>query len=483
MNKILNNQLKTLAVFYFLIEVAINYSLYKQLSFNSNIYTVGSLELWAKIVIGFGAALLLIQAISFIGDKVKDREIVSFLAICIFTIPLSFFAQARIIDAVIVSADKDTINNSVLLVATKSTLVPYYNYSMATYPHNGVGNGEFWKIVYPLRFRKNAVSGPYFRHEKHFFDIASYCTSHSEDVLNVDRSIDKVFFSFNVIRDQSVINESEYKSLIKTFYSCLYNDESYKNMHIKGIEHSDIASSQFDRYLKKRREYEDYITKAEKYEDTASIKKIKREWRKQMNKEFGFKTKISPDLGYYEFVENSDVKRAFHNREGKDALWPYGQEWEDHVNKTIMDSLPDKLILGYTNQDGSIVKVGREETAVDGREAYKSIIMPIIGLGLSALFLVFNLISTITFIIVRKSKTIAVIFFISATSWAVFWPNYHFMESTDSGNDLISISSLIKIVYYHEKNIGKIYDINPFALVPYLQDMSTGISDDGVNKS
>lgn len=457
--------LKIIIAIYFIIELVINYALYKQMSVNSNVYAIESLEMWAKIVIGFGASLFIVQ-ISSLYYNFQDDEIDNkaglFLLICVFTIPLSFLLQNYIVNTVVDRADQETINNSIIVAATKSTAVPYYDYSRATYNTDNVASGELWKVSYPFVIKEKNVPWVYLKQERAFFNLASGCAHGPQKALNLDNSIDRVFFAFNGVRSPNGINESMYKGLIKDFYSCVYSDEKFKNKHIKGIEKTNVVVEQFDIYKEKSLEYRDFKWKAEERQYRNSkdkmMKELNKEWRKQMNEEMGFKTKIEVGLDFYDFVRHPDVKRAFLNKAEEGTIWPYGNEYAEFVTETVMDSLPDKIILGYQNQDGSMIKPAEGETEINGKEAYKSIIMPVVGISLSALFLIFNTITLSAAMISRVSIIAAGVFVVAALAWALLWPSHHLSKTVEFNPIVQDSGALFKIIYYHEQNLGKLYD-------------------------
>ena len=146
------------------------------------------------------------------------------------------------------------------------------------------------------------------------------------------------------------------------------------------------------------------------------------------------------------------------NKAEEGTIWPYGNEYAEFVTETVMDSLPDKIILGYQNQDGSMIKPAEGETEINGKEAYKSIIMPVVGISLSALFLIFNTITLSAAMISRVSIIAAGVFVVVALAWALLWPSHHLSKTAEFNPIVQDSGSLFKIIYYHEQNLGKLYD-------------------------
>lgn len=498
----MNWQVKFLALAYFVAEVAINYSLYGQLSVGSNQYAIESLEMWGKIITGLGAALLIIQVVNLITDESYEEDvIVGFIAICVLTIPLSFYVQEKIVDGIVDRASEQQLNNALLLVATKSTLVPYYNYSMASYQVPWGKMDAYDKVTYPFRNKRKIAGWEYVNNEEKFFKLADTCTQGSELALDVHQGIDKALFAYKKVRSKSTIEEVLYKDLIKEFYGCLYSDKDYSAAHSKGFKKGNAIKNQHTNYRLKNREYANAMEKAKRFGDNRVLEKIDRAWRTAANKEMGFNTSIGPGLSLDEFYAHPDVKRAFLRKAGKDAVWPFGDDWDNYVKRTVLSALPDNVLVGYKNQDGTVIKAKEykevedeplmingevyveaqagtdprfkdgkpPDKILDGRGAYKSIVVPIIGLGLSAFFLVFNFISTGTFVLASHSKVVATAFFVIALIWVIFWPSYALSQAAESEydskaesilNDNYSEddSTLLNILHYHEKNLGKIYE-------------------------
>lgn len=516
----MNWQTKLLAMAYFVAEVAINYSLYGQLSINSNFFTIQSLEMWGKIITGLGAAMLIVQVATLISDRYKGAAILWFLALCVFTIPLSFYVQNAIVDGIVDRADENQLNKAILLTATKSTLVPYYNYSAANY-QNIKTVKDYDKVTFPFRSKVDIAGYSYVENEKHFFSLSNQCAQGSAEQLGIKDGIDRAFFSFKAVRSSYVLDEALYKGLIKDFYLCLYDDTTYSEAHIREVnsnqtEGRQVINLKYREYADKSGDYRDAANKAERlgYGDGAAA--VETKWRQGINKQLGFKTSIKPNLSYEEFVEHPDVKRAYFREAGKGAIYPYGAEWDKHIRELVInevtEALPNAALIGYKNQDGTliekeekvvpeIVEVNGEKYRVatagvdpdhlkhgfpieedKGEEAYKAIVVPVIGLGLSAFFLVFNLISVAARYLSVYSRKAGFGLFVIGLAWAIFAPNYSLSQTekmqtikgeegkvsenvshsygvsqVSSGEQFDYESFLINALYYHEKNLGKLY--------------------------
>lgn len=501
----MNWQTKLLMMAYFVAEVGINYSIYGQLSINSNFFAIQSLEMWGKIITGFGAALLIIQVVTLVNDDLGASVIAWFFGLCLFTMPLSFYVQNAIVDAIVDRADEQKLNDAILLTAVKSTLVPYYNYSHANY-RVGKFASDYDKVTFPFRSKMDITGNRYIKNEKHFFALSAKCTQHSERAFNLEEDIDKALFSINALRSSNALDEAVYKGLIKDFYVCLYGDEKYSAAHSRKINQQTLEArravdSKYVEYVDKKNDYKDAIRKANRFGWGGRSEDVEKAWRQGVNKQLGFRSTIKPDLSYDEFVEHPDIKRAFFREAGKDAIYPFGAEWDEYLREKVisevLEVLPDAALEGYVNQDGTVIEPVKDETpksimvngkeyavaqpGVDpnyrkygfppekdkGEEAYKAIVVPVIGLGLSAFFLVFNLISIGAKYLSGHSKIIGFTFFVGGLAWAVYWPGYSLSqkdvvqsyEVSDVSNaeQFDYESFLINALYYHERNLGKLY--------------------------
>lgn len=510
----MNWQTKLLMMAYFVAEVAINYSIYGQLSINSNFFTIQSLEMWGKIITGFGAALLIIQVVTLVNDDLGTSVIAWFFGLCLFTMPLSFYVQNAIVDAIVDRADEQKLNDAILLTAVKSTLVPYYNYSNANYTVSE-SVSDYDKVTFPFRSKVDITGYSYIESEKHFFALSAKCAQHSEGVFNLEEDIDKALFSINALRSSNALDEAVYKGLIKDFYVCLYEDELYSTGHSRKFNPNAIVAhikdasidarimvrSKYAEYADKSGDYRNAIRKANRFGWGGGSEGVEKAWRQEVNKQLGFRTTIKPNLSYKEFLEHPDIKRAFFREAGKDAIYPFGAEWDEYLRKKMISEvtkvLPDAALEGYVNQDGTVIEPVKDETpksvmvngveyavaqpGVDpdylkhgfppekdkGEEAYKAIVVPVIGLGLSAFFLVFNLISIGAKYLSGHSKIIGFTFFVGGLAWAVYWPGYSLSQkdvvqsyevSDVSNAEQFNYESfLINALYYHERNLGKLY--------------------------
>jgi len=58
----------------------------------------------------------------------------------------------------------------------------------------------------------------------------------------------------------------------------------------------------------------------------------------------------------------------------------------------------------------------------------------------------------------RVSTIAAGVVLLSALAWALVWPGYHLSRSAESNPIVQDNGFLFKIIYYHEQNLGKLYD-------------------------
>ena len=210
--------------------------------------------------------------------------------------------------------------------------------------------------------------------------MSAKCTQHSEEAFNLEEDIDKALFSINALRSSNALDEAVYKGLIKDFYVCLYEDELYSTAHsrkfdanaiVVHIENASIDArlmvhSKYAEYVDKSNDYSDAIRKANRFGWGGGSEGVEKAWRQGVNKQLGFRTTIKPNLSYKEFVEHPDIKRAFFREAGKDAIYPFGAEWDEHLRKKVIseviEALPDAALEGYVNQDGTVIEPVKDET-------------------------------------------------------------------------------------------------------------------------
>lgn len=454
---------------YFVIEIIINYQLYKQLSFSSNFFTVSALEFWGKTIAGIGLALVLTRfyftsRLAYLDNNGPMRIIPFFIFCLIISIPSSFWLQNTIIEKLVDSSTDEQRNKAVLILATKTSLVPHYSFDNASYPTDDLEMGMFDKIVYPFRAKESAASEQYIKNEAVFMSVAHQCVINNEVALDSANFTDKAFFALGALKAEN--KESYYKSIIKNYYTCLYENDGYLDAHTGEIERpsGDIVKDMYENhYLPADEKYRKYYRLAAR---TGKFSTLDREWYKEMDKFFGFRSSLPPLLEFYQFRIMKDVKRYYLQQAGEDAIYPYGNDLKAGMRKILAEKLPNVIIENYINEDGSLnydllnATKNEEKFESDGKNAYKSIVMPIVGLGMSAFFLVFNIIMALYALAkIKFSKPVAYLILIFSCSWFILYPHISLNQKYSDRDFLSDQSLMVEWLYYHERNIGWIYSL------------------------
>ena len=100
-----------------------------------------------------------------------------------------------------------------------------------------------------------------------------------------------------------------------------------------------------------------------------------------------------------------------------------------------------------------------EEIESAGKLAYKAVVMPIVALGLSAFFLIFNLVTVGYSITLRiMSKKSALILLLIVLFWFIIYPNVSVLNDYEGQPLLNDQSTIIKTLYFNESILSNFYD-------------------------
>ena len=454
-----------LTMSYFVVEIILNYTLYKQLASHSNLFTIEVLEIWGQIITGMGAALIctrlyFISSGAYQGYSNIMTPFKIFRRFCLVTIPLSFLVQHAIISYVVDRGSDENKNNAILITAAKSVLVPHYDYSLASYDTFSIKLNIFEKVVYPLRSRAGNTSEAYVEALDYFGDLGSACSQHSEEVLGIKKGMDKALFGFGALMRPSVIDEKQYKALVKDFYRCLYEDKAYSEKHRASTVKPMELRSQYASYSNRSKAYWKELNVAMKKADVPQIRRLRRDWDAAVSERMGFKSTLNPSLSWEAFARHPDVKRYYLKMAGEGAVYPYGDDWDNFVIEAVTNALPEKALPGYKNSDGTVnpEDPNNKSKLSSGEEAYKSIVMPIVGLGMSAFFLIFNLFTAISSGVRDfTSKEVGRVCMAIMVVWAVLWPSISLRSDFAERDYLDGSGIVVKMIYYHERSLAWLY--------------------------
>lgn len=373
---------------YFIIEIIVNFSVYRQLSISSDRFTAETMEFWGKGIAGVGIGLIWTRFL-LIYSKKEYKTYRAFLSVCLITVPLSFVLQTAFIDYVVEKSTPEDRNKAVLITATHGALVPFFGIDHWSKKFD-ISTKE--KVIYPF------FKWMTYRHDTYrsslldSLRVTKPCALNMAESTGITKGVDKAFFPYiSLIKD---IDEVAYKKIIEDYYLCTYQDEEYFRAYSVGKVNQekligDIHYKNFmpavDRYNEYKK-YENNLKEAKKVADKA--------WRKGMDEMFGFKTTIKPDRWPAYFYNHPDVRRMYEEKTGLKDLHPTDKDFREKATKFIKKNLPESAIPAYMNMSGEpseqYKKLTEDEITEQGKRAYKAIVMPMIALGLSALFLILN---------------------------------------------------------------------------------------------
>lgn len=471
----LGSALIVLTLSYFAIELILNTTVYGMLSYSNDALVTSSMELWGKVIAGLGLALIATRV--WISTRFADGywssnkdTYLAFFWASVVSIPLSFVIQDKLIVHVLKNADTQDFNKAVLINAAHNTLVPVYRFEGLKETYEP---GAFGKLVYPFSRFSTDYRTKYQQNRKLEVAVRGWCADKSAKQLGFESRLEKAFFPYKALL--TGFNEDLYKQAIKDHYVCAYNDDQYFDSRSKGnINQIEKLDELFDKY------YLPNVIHHQKY----SIRKpsnANKEWREVMNRVYGFKTSIKPNTQSY-FLDHADTRRLYAEKTGITEAYPGDDDFREDGRALIEKGLPG-LVLGgsYMNDAGykdptpsymkkARVAAGKYEGITKyqrieiGVQAYKSIMMPIIALGLSAFFLILNLVLALTSIVARLGDRFGwhpladKAFLAVALVWFIFWP------LVKGGDEYAAFKNseykpVAKWLYYHEGNLASIYQM------------------------
>ena len=167
------------------------------------------------------------------------------------------------------------------------------------------------------------------------------------------------------------------------------------------------------------------------------------------------------------------MRRYYNENAGPDAkgLFPYDANYKENYKAFLISKLPEAVIPTYTDSDTPVVgrrynlsykqmeDIPDEEIESAGKLAYKAVVMPIVALGLSAFFLIFNLVTVGYSITLRiMSKKSALILLLIVLFWFIIYPNVSVLNDYEGQPLLNDQSTIIKTLYFNESILSNFYD-------------------------
>lgn len=399
-----------LTFLYFIVELIVNASIFLQLSGLSDAHLSEAMELWGKIIAGFGLGLLFTRYIIIRNQKMlaaknhrvsRGLTLIFFFLVCIFTIPASFILQNKLISYVVDNSSDEDRNKAILIMATHGTIVPFYSteHKATKKPLSTLD-----KLFLSFYNEDNRKHGKYSKEALDELAIVAPCSAIAADSLGITNSVDKAFFPYlSLLSD---IDESVYKNTVNDYYSCNFQDRAYLKEHLpKEIARTDVLEKAFrEVFVPAVNEYDTY--KRYKFSLSRAKAEADKQWREALNEKLGFKTTIKPKYEYGYFVNHPDIKRWYIKKTGIKDVYPVGESYYNDGLKFVLKNLPALAIPAYIDETGErselSKKLSDEQISEVGKKAYKAIVMPFIAIGLSAFFLILNTLLAIDMFIKRK---------------------------------------------------------------------------------
>lgn len=401
-NKKYASGLIVLTFIYFVIEIIVNFSIYKQLSGSSDVFIAESMELWGKIITGLGLGLLVTR---YLLSKYSRNTYLTFLVCCAITIPVSFLLQNLLINYVVNSATAEDKNKALLVVATHGTLVPFYTTNHWKRELVWTTKNSF---IYPFGRMRSDKYVNFWESREREFTLISECAQKTSESMGIVKGVDKAFFPYLSLLKN--IDESTYKQAIIDYYMCAFEYDRYFDEHTRSTLNQTeiIFKMYFDFYYIADNKYESYKN------HTGHLKEAKKvadqQWRAAMNGFFGHKTTIPPGLAGLKFTSHPDVKRWYIEKTGITDLYPGDKNFREDLLKKIEGDLPYSVIPAYKSEteepSSQYLELTDEQIDEQGKKAYKAVIMPFIAMGFSALFLLLNIILIVNTYIQKKLRSI-----------------------------------------------------------------------------
>lgn len=474
-----------ITVAYFVVEIFINVTVFRQLSLKSDFLTIESIAFWGKIITGVSAALVFTKTFyvvegMFSRSSYKISSAKVFLLATLALIPVSFYLQNMLIEKMVDGSTADERNRAVLIINTQSTMKPHYQ------PATDKKPTVIDKLLSPVGSMKNSFIDGYIQKQNVWFSASSRCIEGASDLLGVTSNIDKAFFAYNAL--QVPLNEALYKDVITKYHSCVFKKPVYQRLMFPNPAFDDSKVRGFyDKYMDKSAEYAKARSEASQSQwGGFALDKVEERWNKGVSKLLGSDADIRPNLTYEEFVQNRDVQ-AYLKRQVKpenERMVPYSKWFVFELRQKMADAsqelLPNTVIPTYISEGadkplgmlieypdsykGEKLDITDKQIEESGREAYKAIVMPIVVLGASLVFLLINLIILSSQIVVRSffeglgmlhppiGTEIATSVLFALVVFGM--PLHTINKEAESDPSITNVDKAVKFIYHYEKGLA-----------------------------
>lgn len=457
-----------LSLGYFGLEIYFNSMIISQMSTTTSATKIETVERYGKAFTGIGICLLFMKAV-LPGFQKIHQFILWLIPVALISIGISFFVQNQVINYIVNSASNEQKGKALLITGAHNTIVPYYNDRWATKrEHLYWFNFKIW-----LKQKMNPGDGIYINREltpeyaeakskaerQQYYSLAQSCQQHP-NIFNVESTLDRAFFPY--IEMTKTYSEDKYKQAITSFATCLMNDDAYYNRQMMSSNVLTQLQNAWGRYIGKSEEYNRYM---DQVFFTKKKEKIHQEWVKQSKETFGPNSNVPPNMTERQFFNHPDVKAYIFKETNQTRIYDPKQK---DFKEQIIASMPDSLFRTYNkyrpyiselNAQNEKPKMPRAGEEMDAKDAYKSIVMPMVGLCFSIFFLITNFLSLISLFVFENNPKFAKIFMAVSLSALLILPSVKGGTVKDVATDSTSAAAkyVVRTVYYYQSIIMKIY--------------------------
>ena len=447
----INFYLIILIFLYIIIEIMFNYKLFNAMAVYTTSSSIENIEFYGKIVSGIGIALLIAKI--FVNDaRISLRStLLRFSFFLVIGIAISFFSQKRIVSYIVDNSTEKSQAGALLVSVASSSLIPYVNDKSEENkqpPHQT--ESKFFQFNDNYADLKKVLNdSPLYSQDEmtDFLKDAKKCSQKPVKVYAklypINNKVDKAFFAYTNLGNYEQ-NVTLHQKAIRAYTSCMNKNAIYYDNQIKNLVPLKQAyEDQYRYYLNSSGEYNDNMARRPYFK-----KRIQAKWREEADRYLGFESTLPPNLSKKEFFSHRDVLRYLKENKKVEGPNPFAPNMRKELDKH-----PDFAYFYFTQYQKKLDNHGyfNESEKEIGKQAYKSMVIPMVGLGCSVFFLFLNIFSLISLIISDKSKKISKIISWSAIPLFFFIPVI--LQKTGISKVINTDNKLVEVIYFYQSHI------------------------------
>jgi len=480
-SKRINGYLLALILLYVVIEIVFNYILVSEMTYSTTALDIQDLERNGKIITGFGIALLMSKSLLNHANLKFKLFIKYFAAFLGVGIGISFLLQTAIVNYVVGHASPKDQQRALLVSAAATTVVPFYDNEADT---NRIKVSERFLLPFYKAVSSESNYSPIqikYQRIENFYKTSRICSpiviKTYANHYPIQNTLSKAFFSYSHLIATKTY-EDLHKKAITDYYSCIFDDDVLVGMYADNLQVLKDKVSEF---------YKEYLEKSDKY--NINLKKypnrkdrIDDRWQSGTTDTLGFDSTLPPNLPFEAFIKRPDVKNYMTSNQAIKMPYPYASD----MSSELKNSLPDLILVNYliAKEEGiaeddpelkeekesdldknekvskfsKIAHYFEEPSLTLGKKSYKAVVMPMIALGFSVTFLVLNVISMLSLIILKNSKKVSTWFQRIVTIIFFILP-FVISPSTPliiPPNESMFLTIVIKFLYFYQHLVWNI---------------------------